>query len=69
MRVLFRLRDADTGRVHSRYQRRLSDTSITGREVVIGLRVRRLFCDNSDCGKTTSLSKCHNWRPATPVAH
>ncbi|MFI7194016.1 ISL3 family transposase [Nocardia nova] len=42
-----------SGRVHSRYQRRLSDTSITGREVVIGLRVRRLFCDNSDCGRTT----------------
>ncbi|WP_229684122.1 ISL3 family transposase [Nocardia camponoti] len=40
-------------RVHSRYQRRLSDTSITGREVVIVLRVRRLFCDNSDCGKRT----------------
>ncbi|MGQ4616274.1 ISL3 family transposase [Nocardia sp. R7R-8] len=42
-----------SGRVHSRYRRRLSDTSITGREVVIGLQVRRLFCDNSDCGKTT----------------
>jgi hypothetical protein len=42
-----------SGRVHSRYQRRLSDTSITGREVVIRLQVRRLFCDNSDCGKTT----------------
>ncbi|MCP2321403.1 Transposase [Nocardia amikacinitolerans] len=40
-------------RVHSRYKRRLSDTSITGREVVIGLRVRGLFCDNFDCGKTT----------------
>ncbi|MEV2221763.1 ISL3 family transposase [Nocardia vinacea] len=42
-----------SGRVHSRYRRRLSDTSITGREVVIGLRIRRLFCDNFDCGKTT----------------
>lgn len=42
-----------SGRVHSRYQRRLSDTSITGREVLIELRVRRLFCDNFDCGKTT----------------
>jgi len=31
----------------------LSDSSITGREVIIGLRVRRLFCGNSDCGKTT----------------
>ncbi|ATL66790.1 ISL3 family transposase [Nocardia terpenica] len=42
-----------SARVHSRYRRRLSDTSITGREVVIGLQVRRLFCGNSDCGKTT----------------
>ncbi|WUI65721.1 ISL3 family transposase [Nocardia sp. NBC_00403] len=40
-------------RVHSRYERRLSDTAITGREVLIGLRVRRLFCDNSDCGRRT----------------
>ncbi|MGY4102443.1 ISL3 family transposase [Nocardia sp. R16R-3T] len=42
-----------SGRIHSRYQRRLSDTSITGLEVLIGLQVRRLFCDNSECGKTT----------------
>ncbi|MBF6223423.1 ISL3 family transposase [Nocardia abscessus] len=40
-------------RVHSRYRRRLSDTAITAREVVIRLRVRRLFCDNSACGRTT----------------
>lgn len=40
-------------RVHSRYRRRLSDTAITGREVVIRLRVRRLFCDNSDCDRRT----------------
>lgn len=42
-----------SARVHSRYRRQLSDTSITGREVIIGLRVRRLFCGNSGCGKTT----------------
>ncbi|MFE3254506.1 transposase family protein [Nocardia sp. NPDC059091] len=40
-------------RVHSRYRRRLSDTSITDREVVIALRVCRLFCDNFDCGRRT----------------
>ncbi|WP_433562643.1 transposase family protein [Nocardia sp. CA-151230] len=39
-------------RVHSRYRRRLSDTSITVREVIIVLRVRQ-FCDNSDCARTT----------------
>ncbi|WP_433599199.1 transposase family protein [Nocardia sp. CA-135953] len=31
-----------SGRVHSRYRRQLSDISIIGREVVIGLRIRRL---------------------------
>ncbi|MGW4720933.1 ISL3 family transposase [Nocardia sp. NPDC004260] len=40
-------------RVHSRYRRRLADTAVTGREVVIRLRVRRLFCDNSACKKRT----------------
>jgi transposase len=40
-------------RVHSRYQRRLADVAIGGRQVVIRLQVRRLFCDNQSCGKTT----------------
>nr|WP_245922574.1 ISL3 family transposase [Nocardia nova] len=40
-------------RVHSRYERRLSDTAVGGREVMIRLRVRRLFCDNTDCGRKT----------------
>ncbi|WP_268815900.1 transposase family protein [Amycolatopsis alkalitolerans] len=40
-------------RVHSRYERRLSDTASAGREVLIRLTVRRLFCDNADCAKTT----------------
>lgn len=46
-----------SGRVHSRYRRQLSDTSISGREVVIVLRVRRLFCGNSYCSKTT-FARC-----------
>jgi transposase len=40
-------------RVHSRYGRQLSDTASSGREVLIRLRVRRLFCGNSGCAKTT----------------
>ena len=44
---------APSRRVHSRYRRRLSDTAISGREVVVVLRVRRLFCDNSLCGRRT----------------
>ncbi|MGW0359269.1 hypothetical protein ACWDXV_34200 [Nocardia nova] len=39
--------------VHSRYERRLSDTAVRGREVMIRLRARRLFCDNTDCGRNT----------------
>jgi hypothetical protein len=39
--------------VHSRYERRLSDTATAGQEVLIRLRVRRLFCDNTDCAKRT----------------
>ncbi|MEV0705908.1 ISL3 family transposase [Saccharopolyspora sp. NPDC050389] len=40
-------------RVHSRYERRLSDTATSSREVLIRLRVRRLFCDNTECAKKT----------------
>jgi transposase len=40
-------------RVHNRYERRLSDTAVAGREVLIRLRVRRLFCDNIGCWRET----------------
>lgn len=42
-----------SGRVHSRYDRHLSDTAAAGREVLIRLSVRRLFCDNVVCARTT----------------
>jgi transposase len=42
-----------SGRVHSRYERRLSDTAAAGREVLIRLSVRRLFCDNVVCARRT----------------
>jgi zinc-finger of transposase IS204/IS1001/IS1096/IS1165 len=40
-------------RVHSRYERRLCDTAVAGQETMIHLRVRRFFCHNGGCGKTT----------------
>ena len=40
-------------RVHSRYLRRLSDTAAGGREVLIHLQVRRFFCANPECARTT----------------
>jgi transposase len=42
-----------SGRVHSRYGRRLADAAIGGRPVVICLTVRRLFCGNPGCPRTT----------------
>ncbi|MFE9328958.1 ISL3 family transposase [Nocardia sp. NPDC052278] len=47
-------------RVHSRYERRLSDTAVGGHEVMIRLRVRRLFCDNHDCGRKTFAEQVPN---------
>jgi transposase len=38
-----------SGRVHSRYVRRLADAGIGGRGVTLALTVRRLFCDESSC--------------------
>ena len=40
-------------RVHSSYQRQLADTASGGREVIIDLQARRLFCGNPGCAKTT----------------
>lgn len=42
-----------SGRVHSRYDRQLADTAAAGQEVLIRLRVRRLFCENAECAKKT----------------
>jgi transposase len=38
-----------SGRVHSRYDRKLDDAPVAGRPVVLRLRVRRFFCDDQDC--------------------
>lgn len=40
-----------SSRVHSRYSRRLSDWSVSGREVLLDVRVRRFFCGNRRCEK------------------
>jgi hypothetical protein len=42
-----------SARVHSRCGRKLADVAVGGRPVVIGLSVRRLFCDTPDCGRRT----------------
>ena len=42
-----------SGRVHSRYRRRLADAAIGGRKVMIRLAVRRFFCNAPDCPAAT----------------
>jgi transposase len=42
-----------SGRVHSRYERRLADAAVGGRRVVIRLMVRRFFCGAADCPLAT----------------
>jgi len=56
-------------RVHSWYQRRLSDLPWEGIPVRIELRVRRLFCDNDECGQrifTERLAETAPWYVAAP---
>ena len=40
-------------RVHSRYQRCLSDATVGGAEMLICLQVRRFYCHDSGCARTT----------------
>lgn len=42
-----------SARTHSRYRRTLADVAVGGRPVVIGLSLRRLFCDGPDCDRRT----------------
>ena len=42
-----------SGRVHSRYQRRLADAAVGGRQVEIRLAVRRFFCPDPGCKRKT----------------
>lgn len=44
---------AVSSRVHSVYERRLEDTPVGERQVVIELTVRRLYCENSACSRST----------------
>ncbi|MER8090705.1 ISL3 family transposase [Streptomyces sp. NPDC094048] len=44
---------ATSVRVHSRYERRISDTAVANQQTVLHLRVRRFFCDTGICARTT----------------
>jgi transposase len=44
---------ASSARIHSRYERRISDTAIADQQTVLHLSVRRFFCVTADCSKAT----------------
>jgi transposase len=44
-------------RAHSRYERRLADVPVAGRQVQLRLRVRRFFCDNPQCPARTFVEQ------------
>ncbi|GAA3126943.1 hypothetical protein GCM10010521_11800 [Streptomyces rameus] len=46
-----------SGRVHSRYVRRLADTAVAGRPVVIELQVRRFRCRDRACRQATFVEQ------------
>ncbi|MEC4021128.1 ISL3 family transposase [Streptomyces sp. H27-D2] len=43
--------------VHSRYVRHVADEAVGGRPVIVELSVRRLYCENPDCPKTTFVEQ------------
>lgn len=50
-----------SARVHSRYSRWLADTAVAGRAVMLRLRVRRFFCDNTGCAARTFVEQVAGW--------
>jgi transposase len=54
-----------SGRVHSRYERSISDPAIGGQETLIRLRIRRFFCDNCECPRKTFAEQV----PGVTVPH
>ncbi|MEV2223984.1 transposase family protein [Nocardia vinacea] len=46
-----------SGRVHSRYRRRLADAAIAGRTLVLLLVVRRFICANTGCEARTFVEQ------------
>ena len=47
----------ESARVHGRYHRRLADTALAGRPVVIRLLVRRLVCHDAACARATFVEQ------------
>jgi transposase len=60
-----------SARVHSRYWRRLADTAIAGRRLVIRLEVRRFLCPTKNCQTVTFVEQvpglCSRHARRTPL--
>ena len=50
-------------RVHSRYRRAIADLANNGKQVVHSIEVRRFFCDNAACQRSTFVEKLDNFAP------
>ncbi|WP_416219972.1 transposase family protein [Frankia sp. Cas4] len=59
--------------VHSRYVRHVADEAVGGRPVLIDLSVRRLYCENPACPKTTFVEQVTGltarYQRRTPALH
>ncbi|AWZ04600.1 ISL3 family transposase [Streptomyces sp. ICC1] len=49
--------NARARRVHSCYERRLAERPLTGRKLLVRLRVRRFFCDRATCRRRTFVEQ------------
>jgi hypothetical protein len=43
--------------LHSRYERRLTDLTVSGKDIVVHLRGRRFFCGTDSCGRRTFVEQ------------
>ncbi|MCY0947668.1 transposase family protein [Streptomyces antarcticus] len=50
-------------RVHSRYERKISDTAISNQQALIHLQVRRFFCDSAGCERRTFVEQIPELMP------
>ncbi|MGW2747803.1 transposase family protein [Streptomyces sp. NPDC001450] len=49
--------DVWSKRVHSRYERKISDRPVADRSTIILLTVRRFFCGNTECVRRTFVEQ------------
>ena len=48
---------AASGKIHSKYQRRIQDLPVQGKQVMLVLNTRKIFCQNPECMHKTFSEK------------